>query len=139
MLLPRAELRDAQQSGGVEAIEAYVSSHPNSKIPHEVQAALKGSLLAGLEEAKKKNTLAALSEFEARYGKHGLVEADVEKARRDHLGARPRRLSQADERRPRAHRLRAEADRSRREAELTRSWSRFGAGCRAPSTTRRRC
>jgi hypothetical protein len=85
VLLPRAELRDAQQRGGVEAIEEYVASHPNSKIPHEVQAALKASLLTALEEAKKKNTLAALNEFEARYGKHGLVEAEVEKARRDHL------------------------------------------------------
>ncbi len=85
ILLPRAELRDAQQRGGVDAIEEYVASHPNSKIPHEVQAALKGALLAALEEAKKKNTLAALNEFEARYQKHGLVEADVEKARRDHL------------------------------------------------------
>jgi hypothetical protein len=85
VLLPRAELRDAQQRGGVEAIEEYIASHPNSKISHEVQAALKGALLAALEEAKKQNTLAALSEFEARYGKHGLVDAEVEKARREHL------------------------------------------------------
>lgn len=85
ILLPRAELREAERKGGVEAIEEYIASHPNSKIAHEVQAALKKALLAELERAKEKNTLAAINAFESRYGKHGLVGADIERARREHL------------------------------------------------------
>lgn len=68
--LPRAELRAAVAQNNVEAIEAFLDSHPHSKIDAEVKAALRAALLRALEEAKKKGTITALRAFEAKYAKH---------------------------------------------------------------------
>jgi hypothetical protein len=72
ILLPRAELRDAEKAGTVEAIQGYIKAHPSSKIPGEVQVSLRAALLAELEKAKAKQTLSALQEFAKKYPEHGL-------------------------------------------------------------------
>jgi hypothetical protein len=85
VLLPRAELREAARKNSVEAIERFMAENPNSKIAGEVQTALKAALLKQLEDAKRVGTLSALSEFQTRYGKHGLVDREVSDARLAHL------------------------------------------------------
>jgi hypothetical protein len=72
ILLPRAELRDAEKVGTVDALLAYKKSHPDSKIPKEVGASIRKSMLAELEKAKQPGTLAALYGFERRYPEHGV-------------------------------------------------------------------
>jgi hypothetical protein len=71
-LLPRAELRDAEKVGTVDAILAFQKDHAGTAIASEVDASLRKSLLAELEVAKKEGTLAALAAFEAKRPKHGL-------------------------------------------------------------------
>jgi hypothetical protein len=71
-LLPRAELREAERAGTVDAIEAYVKAHPGTAIGPEVQASLRAALLAELEAAKKAATLGALQEFARRHPDHHL-------------------------------------------------------------------
>ncbi len=85
VLLPRAELRDAAKQGSVEAIETFMGSHPDSKIGHEVQTALKSALLANLDGAQRAGTLSALADFQTRYGRHKLVDQEVLDARKKHL------------------------------------------------------
>jgi hypothetical protein len=70
LLLPRAELRVATAAGSVDAIEAYMASHPGSKIQTEVDAALRAALLTALEDVKKKNTITAFRAFESRHKPH---------------------------------------------------------------------
>lgn len=70
VLLPRAELRDAEEAGTVEALLLYKQSHPSSKIQGEVAASVRAAMLAELEKAKAPKTLAALRGFEARYPEH---------------------------------------------------------------------
>lgn len=72
ILLPRAELREAEKAGTVEAIEAYILAHPGSKIAGEAQVSLRAALLAELEKAKAKGTLSALQEFARKYPDHKL-------------------------------------------------------------------
>ncbi len=72
ILLPRAELRDAEKVGTVDALLAYKKSHPNSKIANEVGASIRKAMLAELEKAKAPGTLAALHDFEKRYPEHGI-------------------------------------------------------------------
>ncbi len=71
-LLPRAELRVAEEAGTVDALLAYEAAHPSSAIQSDVDAALRRALLAELEEAKKAGTLAALRAFDQRRPGHGL-------------------------------------------------------------------
>ncbi len=85
VLLPRAELRDAAKQGSVEAIEGFIGSHPDSKIGAEVQTALKSALLSNLEGAQQAGTLAALADFQTRYGRHKLVDQEVMDARKKHM------------------------------------------------------
>jgi hypothetical protein len=72
ILLPRAELRDAEKVGTVDALLAYKKSHSNSKIPTEVAASIRKAMLAELEKAKAPGTLAALQEFAKHYPEHGI-------------------------------------------------------------------
>ncbi len=68
ILLPRAELQIAIAQNTPEALLAYISSHPDSKVKPEVDAALRTALLAALADAKKSGTLAALGSFATKYG-----------------------------------------------------------------------
>lgn len=70
--LPRAELKDAERQGTVEALLAYKKSHPDSKIAPEVAASIRRAMLGELEKAKAQGTLAALHAFAARYPEHGI-------------------------------------------------------------------
>jgi hypothetical protein len=63
ILLPRAELRVAQEARTVEAIEEYLAKHPNSQIGGEVQSALQAVLDAELQKAKDEGTVTALRRF----------------------------------------------------------------------------
>jgi hypothetical protein len=81
VLLPRAELAEAKAQGTVSAIEAYIASHPGSKIQDEEAAALRGALLAALERAKLPGTLAALDAFQTEYPRHEPVAKELADAR----------------------------------------------------------
>lgn len=87
LLLPRAELRAVIAAGKVEAIEAYTQAHPDSKIASEVQTALRAALLKALEEAKQKNTITALREYEKRYEKHLALVPELPHARFAYLSS----------------------------------------------------
>ncbi len=78
-LLPRAELREAEKPGTVEAIEKYQAEHPRTWIDGEVKASLRTALLAELEQAKKAGTLAALRDFVKRHPGNGL-DAEIKTA-----------------------------------------------------------
>jgi hypothetical protein len=80
LLLPRAELRDAEKAGTVEAIEDFIATHPESSISSEVTVALKAALLSELDVAVKVGTLTAVDEFIHRHP-HAPIEADVHRAR----------------------------------------------------------
>ncbi|HVJ92204.1 MAG TPA: hypothetical protein VM580_20530, partial [Labilithrix sp.] len=79
VLLPRAELRDAERIGTVEALLEYKKSHPNSKIGNELSEAIRKAMLAELEKAKAPGTLATLQDFARRYPEHG-VEPELSAA-----------------------------------------------------------
>jgi hypothetical protein len=79
-LLPRAELRDAQKAGTVEAIEQFVANHPQTSIASEVTTVLKAALLLELDAAVKVGTLAAIEDF-ARRHPDASVQAEVLRAR----------------------------------------------------------
>lgn len=72
VLLPRAELHEAERAGTVEAIEAFRAAHPNSAIEQEVDDARRAALLADLDRAKAVGTLGALQEFAKRHPDHHL-------------------------------------------------------------------
>jgi hypothetical protein len=72
ILLPTAELRDAEKVGTVDALLRYKQSHPNSKIASEVATSIRRAMLAELEKAKAPGTLFALQEFAKRYPEHGV-------------------------------------------------------------------
>ncbi|MBX3213156.1 MAG: hypothetical protein KF850_14065 [Labilithrix sp.] len=79
VLLPRAELRDAEAAGTVDALLAYKNAHPASKIANEVAVSIRTAMLAELEKAKAAGTLAALDDFAKRYPEHG-VEPELREA-----------------------------------------------------------
>lgn len=72
-LLPRAELKLAEQQNSVDAILAYQKAHPSSAVQKDVDVALRTAMLAELEVAKKENTLAALQAFAKKRPEHGLA------------------------------------------------------------------
>jgi hypothetical protein len=72
ILLPRAELREAEREGSVEAVDAFIASHPGVAIPDEVSAARRRALLRALERAEKEGTVAALHAFAKKWPDHGL-------------------------------------------------------------------
>ena len=73
VLLPRAELQGAVQDGSVEAVEAFLTAHPDSKIGPEIEAALHRAMLVELDKAKKAGTLASLDAFAKKYPDNGLA------------------------------------------------------------------
>jgi hypothetical protein len=83
VLLPRAELQDAEGKGTVEAVQAFAQAHPTSKIQPEIDTAMKRALLAQLEKAKKLGTVTAIDEFQKKYGpaSGGKLDADIKSAR----------------------------------------------------------
>jgi hypothetical protein len=80
ILLPRAQLHDAEAQGTVEAMKGFADAHPSSKISTEIDAALRRAMLAGLEGAKAKGTVAALDDFAKAYPEH-LVDRELKVAR----------------------------------------------------------
>jgi hypothetical protein len=79
-LLPRAELREAQAQGTVEAVQAFATSHPATKIQPEIDAAMKQALLAQLKKAIAVGTVTALADFASKYPDRA-VDAEVKVAR----------------------------------------------------------
>lgn len=77
--LPRAELRAAEKSGSVEAIEQYIQTHPTSAISDEVAQARRTALLQELDRARQVGTVTALRDFDAHHPKHGL-DPELKKA-----------------------------------------------------------
>jgi hypothetical protein len=80
VLLPRAELQEAEAQGTVEAIQEFAAAHPSSKIGSEIDAAMRRALLAQLDKAKKAGTVAALDEFARKYPA-GSLDAELKAAR----------------------------------------------------------
>lgn len=80
LFLPRAELKRAIQTGGVEAIEGFIEKHPNTKIEDEVRAVHRAALLVELEKAKGSG-LPAIEGLKARYPAHTLIAAELAAAR----------------------------------------------------------
>jgi hypothetical protein len=80
ILLPRAELRDAEKAGTVDSLLKYQIDHPASKISSEVVMAVRVAMLAELEKAKSAGTLAALDAFAKHYPEHG-VDHELRDAR----------------------------------------------------------
>jgi hypothetical protein len=72
-LLPRAELREAIQTGRVAALLEFKATHPSSKVSSELTAAIRAAMLAELEKAKAAGTLAALENFARQYPEHGVA------------------------------------------------------------------
>jgi hypothetical protein len=79
-LLPRAELREAEAQGTVEAIQSFAKSHPSTQIQPEIDAAMKRALLAELKKAIKTGTVTALAAFRAKYADPA-VDAELKAAR----------------------------------------------------------
>jgi hypothetical protein len=80
--LPAAELAALTATGSLAELEAYAASNRESKIKPQIDAALRVSLLAALEEAKKKESFTALAEFAAAHPALDLVQAEVKAARK---------------------------------------------------------
>jgi hypothetical protein len=80
VLLPRAELAEAEAQGTVEAIQAFVAAHPGSKIGPEIDAAMRRALLARLDKAKREGTVTALDQFARAYPQSKL-EPELKAAR----------------------------------------------------------
>lgn len=78
-LLPRAELREAIKQNTVEALLAFKSSHPSTKIGPEIQAAIRAAMLAELDKAKAQGSLAAIVDFSKKYPEHG-IEPELREA-----------------------------------------------------------
>jgi len=80
LLLPRAELRDAQAQQSVVAIEGFVATHPNTKIQNQVDAALHQALLNELATTEAVGTLTALKDFATRYARYPFLSPDIDRA-----------------------------------------------------------
>jgi hypothetical protein len=90
LLLPRADLRDAQAAATVDAIEQFIKDHPQTSIANEVAAALRSALLTELSVSVQVGTLAAVDEFsrkhpqshldaELRAARHGIYQAALDR------------------------------------------------------------
>jgi len=80
LLLPRAELRDANRAGNVADIERYLDANPNTPIKIEVEAALQQALLKDLSLAEAAGTLTALKEFANKYARYSFLTPSIERA-----------------------------------------------------------
>ncbi|HEY5955022.1 MAG TPA: hypothetical protein VIV60_00665 [Polyangiaceae bacterium] len=78
LLLPRAELRDARTSQSISAVEAYLDSHPNSKIRPEIEAILRVLLLTELEKVRDTNSVSALRTFRDSNKYTKVIQAELE-------------------------------------------------------------
>lgn len=81
VLLPQAELKVAARAGTVEALEAYVASHPGSKIQGQVDAALRAAVGAELAAARASGSVTALREFERKRAHYSFIVPALEAAR----------------------------------------------------------
>ena len=66
-LLPLAALRDAEQKGSVEAVQAFVAANTSSAIGPQIEAAMRRQMLAELTRAKAAGTLGAIDTFAKQY------------------------------------------------------------------------
>jgi hypothetical protein len=80
ILLPRAELREAQQTPGVASLEAFAKSHPDTKIGQEIEILLHNALMKALADSEAQGTLGALKSFEAEYGHYDFLRPEIERA-----------------------------------------------------------
>src|SRR5262249_18170490 len=79
VLLPRAELAEAEKEGTVDAIEKYQAAHSSSRIAGEVSASLRKAMLAELDKAARQGTVTALLDFKRRHPSR-LVEPELGQA-----------------------------------------------------------
>lgn len=80
VLLPKAELRQAEKRGTVEALETFAREHAGSRIEADIAAALRKAMLGELDAAKRAGTVTALREFAARHPEHRVVEPELRAA-----------------------------------------------------------
>jgi hypothetical protein len=80
VLLPRAQLRDAEAEGGVDAVQAFADAHPSSKIDGDINAALRRVMLTALESAKKAGTVSAIDDLAKKYPNHQ-IDPEIKAAR----------------------------------------------------------
>jgi hypothetical protein len=92
LLLPRAELRDAQRGGQVASIEQYLDTHSDSPIKVEVDAALQQALLKELSIAEAAGTLSALKEFSTKYARYSFIVGNIDRAIEARIDATLRQL-----------------------------------------------
>jgi len=86
-LLPRAELKEAEQLGSVDALIVFAKSHRGSKIDSEIAASLRKAMLGELDKAKGEGTVTALKAFSTRYPDHKVDAEYVEALRALYMGA----------------------------------------------------
>jgi hypothetical protein len=79
VLLPRAQLRDAEAQG-IDAVQAFSDAHPSSRIDGDIAAALRRVMLAGLDGAKKTGTVAAIDDLAKKYPNH-TIDPEIKAAR----------------------------------------------------------
>ena len=77
VLLPRAELAEAERTGSADAVERVLARYPDARIRPEFEVALRRALLRELAGAKSPD---ALRRFRALQLHHELVAADVDAA-----------------------------------------------------------
>ena len=70
VLLPRAQLREAEAQGTVDAVQAFADAHPSSKIDGDINGALRRVMLTALETARKAGTVTALDDLAKKYPNH---------------------------------------------------------------------
>ncbi len=80
LLLPRTELRDAVQQGGVAAIEQFAVKHPHTQIQPEVDTALQNALLKELSAAQAAGSLSALKDLSTKYANYPFLAPHLERA-----------------------------------------------------------
>jgi hypothetical protein len=83
ILLPRAELRAAMAEKTVEALEQFASTHPNSKIQSEIDAAIRVAVDADLMAARSAGTVTALRELQGRRSAYGFINPAIDAAKND--------------------------------------------------------
>jgi hypothetical protein len=80
VLLPRAQLHDAEAEGTVDAVQAFADAHPGSRIDADITAALRRTMLAALEVAKKTGTVGAIDDLAKKYPNH-TIDPEIKAAR----------------------------------------------------------
>ncbi len=67
VLLPRAQLREVESQGSIDALLAFARAHAPSRIGPEIDAAVRRAGLVELDKAKKIGTVAALDDLARKY------------------------------------------------------------------------